>query len=184
MGRRGRFMCCSITGDIWSFLGEGHIVIPTNLDGVMGRGIAKQARDKFPGIQSKYKSLISKMGWPQNGQARIIGIEQATVNQDMEKGLYFLMFPVKYHWREKANLDLIEEMLRELSQNDFGDKDVYLPLLGCGFGGLDIGEVMQAIDRHLEATNFVLVLRDDDVQEKYPESFAPGIRIDTSLEVP
>jgi hypothetical protein len=175
-------MCCTLTGDIWDFLGQGHIVIPTNLDGVMGRGIALQAKQRFSGVQSKYKSLISKMGWPQNGQARIIGIKQALVGDtSTESGLYLLMLPVKYHWREKANLDLIEEMLRELSQNDFGDTDVYLPLLGCGFGELDTREVLEVIDRHLEATNFMLVLRDDDVQEKYPESFAPGIRQDRSI---
>ena len=94
-----------IYGDIW----EQHklkrwVVITTNgtvrKDGacVMGRGVAKQAADKFPNLPFKL------------GEALKVGGN----NVHIFDYLKIITLPVKYGWREPADLALIERSLKQL----------------------------------------------------------------------
>ncbi len=50
-----------VTGDIWTYVPTHRIVIPTNILGVMGAGLALAAKQKYPGIQAAYQHALSSM---------------------------------------------------------------------------------------------------------------------------
>jgi len=127
-----------IIGDLWDFHAQGHyICITTNgairRDGacVMGRGIAKQVAQKFPGFPIEVGNHIKRSG-------NTPGIFQ-------EHRL--ISFPVKHHWSEVADLELIERSARMLQMGirtaEIGH--VYLPRPGCGNGHLQWSEVWPVV---------------------------------------
>ncbi len=116
-----------VFGDLWEF--DGLIAITTNgfvkrdRTCVMGRGYAKQAAIKFPGLPRKLGTKISAEG---------------------NHVFYFpehrlITFPVKHTWWEAADLGLIERSARELLKMIEVKKiqeAVYPPRPGCGNGRL------------------------------------------------
>jgi hypothetical protein len=126
-----------IKGDIWEV--KGHFrcittngVTKRNGDAVMGRGIAKQASDRNPGLSRQIGSSLRIWG----NHCRII---QPT---------WFVTFPTKHHWREKADLTLIERSARELEviATEYSDYIFLLPRPGCGAGQLKWVDVKSVID--------------------------------------
>lgn len=126
-------------GDLWSFVKPGVvIVITTNsvvtLDGrcVMGKGVAKQARDRFPGFDKRLGEYIKRFG-------------ERCYKFPMD-GWTLATFPTKHHWRDKADLSLIAESAEELM--DMADKfewdEIYMPRPGCGAGGLQWVQVVMS----------------------------------------
>lgn len=147
-------------GDLWTLAEQeaalGAVVavcITTNGDvtragrAAMGRGVALEAKQKFA-----RDGLDARLGW-------MLGSAGNRVYPLAVGGPYDLFsFPVKHHWREKADLDLIEKSAHEL---DFfvtrgGYDVVLLPRPGCGNGGLDWVDVKPRIDflddRYYEVT--------------------------------
>lgn len=124
-----------VTGNIWKIEAEA-IVIPTNgivrRDGacVMGRGLALQAARRYSGLPYVLGSFICKSG-----------------NQVYHLGKWFpyeiLSFPVKHHWKQEANLELIRRSVGELQEKaaEYGIKEILLPRVGCGNGKLDWEDV-------------------------------------------
>ena len=109
---------------------------------VMGKGIAKTVKDKYPGIDKVFGELInSKAGhlgkygmfvnplWPQNN----LGI-----------------FQVKFHFRYSASMNLIKYSIKKLLEfNDYHYKsnfriDMNFP--GIGNGRLSIRDVKPILD--------------------------------------
>lgn len=143
-----------IKGDIWNYHDKGHwIVITTNgtvkKDGscVMGRGVAKEAKDRYPKLPYELGEQILKVG--------------NCLHHWGDKGLLF--FPVKHNWWEKADLELIEKSTKELQE--FFDKvitdyptPVYMVRPGCGNGGLDWKDVKPILGKYLD-DRFVIVER-------------------------
>ncbi|KKN69263.1 hypothetical protein LCGC14_0442580 [marine sediment metagenome] len=120
------------------------IVITTNgatrKDGaaIMGRGVALQAKQRYPGIEHVLGRLIRENG---NHVSLITGNIPKIVS-----------FPVKHHWRERADLKLINQSVIELVQlvdrgTSFFQKylTVALPRPGCGNGRLRWEEVRSII---------------------------------------
>lgn len=126
-----------ITGDLWDFHAQGHyICITTNgtvrRDGacVMGRGIAKQAAQKFPDMPVRIGNSIKSIG----NHVRVFELCK------------LISFPVKHHWAEVADLRLIEQSAKELADKfTFGNTSVYLPRPGCGNGHLQWADVRTVI---------------------------------------
>ena len=92
-------------GDIWEQHKLGRwTIITTNgairEDGkcVMGRGVAKQAADKFSGLPRRL------------GDALKTGGNIVHVFEDLK----IITLPVKHDWREQADLELIETSLQQL----------------------------------------------------------------------
>lgn len=100
----------------------------TRKDGacVMGRGCARQARDMIPGIDYKLGELLRKYG---NRVFRLGALPD---------GSHLGSFPVKNHWKNYADLELIERSAHQLVEivQSFGYKRVVLPCPGVGNGGL------------------------------------------------
>lgn len=96
----------------------------------MGGGIAKEARDRYPGIAHRIGDslLTGRTGFLYLGKWK----------DDFGMFRELAAFPTKTHWREKSDLALIERVARELAE--FLDRcefdGVLLPRPGCGLGGL------------------------------------------------
>lgn len=159
-----------IVGDLWEQ--KGYKVIPVNLSvnnkgyAVMGRGVAKQAVDKYPSIPVRYGNFLKT-----NPLDTVF----------VDESLPLILLPVKHHWKEQASINLITQGLIFVRNNYSSHAPrhfVYLPLLGCGFGELEPLPVMTLMAQILLDDNFVLVLKDDTVTRKYPYSFTSGIRQD------
>lgn len=127
-------------GNIWHYHDRGDfIAITTNGDVnargecVMGRGVALQAK-------MRYRKL-----------PRIVGEDLRRWGNHVRNYQQYRLFtfPVKHHWHEKADLDLIVRSCVELSESSFGIH-VYLTRPGCGNGGLDWKVVKPAIDGLLD----------------------------------
>jgi len=97
---------------------------------VMGRGIAKQAANKFPGLSRQLAALVRVKG------NRVHVLEE-------RKGYRLITFPVKHSWDERADLDLISASAEQLLYLTGIHRNCLfiLPRPGCGNGGLDWKEV-------------------------------------------
>ncbi len=128
------------TGNMLDHLNEcDYACITTNSfvkkDGrlVMGRGIAKQVRDAFPDIDLDFGKNI-KEHYANLGAYNII-----------DSSIYpkILAFQVKYHWADKADIDLIIGSVIRLSGRAAAnsDKTFFLNYPGIGNGRLAISDV-------------------------------------------
>ena len=97
---------------------------------VMGRGIARQVRDMFPGIDIRLGGYIKKYG------NRCFNLADVTMNG---KKFRLVSFPVKHIWSDQADINLIIKSCGELMElaDKYGYKKIYLPAPGCGNGRLN-----------------------------------------------
>ncbi len=129
-------------GDMWSVYDKVHLFCITSNstirnDGklVMGKGIAKQGKDKFPGIDREFGNMII------DGSAYALMISSYISDRKIA------LFQVKYHWTDNADLELIQESSVDLFRFITGwpDCKVALNFPGIGYGGLDRSEVLPII---------------------------------------
>lgn len=133
-------------GNIWEYHNKGYLtVIPTNGalknngENVMGKGLALQAKQRFPDLPLKLGTAIKY-----NGNNVYLFPEYRTIS-----------FPVKHHWSEKADLRLINTSALQLL--DVLEMivasvpiKVALPKVGCGAGNLNWEEVKPILSKHLD----------------------------------
>jgi hypothetical protein len=140
--------------DIWKQHKQGRwVVITTNGDikndgtCVMGRGVAKQAADRFPELPYELGKRIVSAG------------NVVNVFEDLK----IITLPVKHHWKDKADLNLIEKSLQQLVA--WADKPprkhgkFYMVRPGCSNGKRDWeSEVKPLCEKYLD-NRFVIVER-------------------------
>lgn len=160
--------------DIWEMIGIAWIVIPTNIGykakpkgkgakfwsvgpNVMGRGLARDATDKYPEIAQHYGEYCFLKG------------PDAPVTYDLRSRLIF--FPVKpmdeekpwQSWKHKADLDLIRKSAAQLNEMLLPDKSapwpnsgplktnhIVVPVVGCGNGKLEEDDVIPVLKEELD----------------------------------
>jgi O-acetyl-ADP-ribose deacetylase (regulator of RNase III) len=118
-------------GDIWNS-GADVIVVTTNGhvtergECVMGRGIALEAHGRYPHIPEKLGALIRQHG------NRVFNLGRTP------DGFFLVSFPVKHHWREQADPNLIVRSARQLAlmADAHRWKRIAVPRPGCGNGRL------------------------------------------------
>lgn len=156
-------------GDIWEY--NRFKVVPTNLgwrnDGhnVMGRGVAKQAAKKYPGLTKWYGKRCQEMAkLNSNGPC-------LQFYQDL------ILFPVKplmltvphLSWQQKADLGLVRNSIIQLAEwhrlPGPSHNRVVLPLVGCGNGGLSPYDVLPIMFEYLANDDFTLVLTSNSWEE-------------------
>ena len=137
-------------GDAWE-LSKGNILcITTNGhvkksgEAVMGRGIASQAKERFPALPAYLGDNLLRLG----NHVYWLG----------KWGKWFLIsFPVKHHWKELADLELIEQSVQELKDILIESQMlVYLPRPGCGNGRLYWEDVQPLLSKKLD-DRFIIV---------------------------
>jgi hypothetical protein len=137
-------------GDMWSVFGKSDLfLITTNpivrKDGaiVMGRGIASQARDRFPDLPYHFAGRLGVL----NG---LFGEGQCLVDSIGEYENQLVgFFMVKDHWAEDAKLPIItrsvQELMDWLSDEPFTRVDLNFP--GIGNGKLKREDVLPVIEQ-------------------------------------
>src|SRR4051812_4896643 len=135
-----------VEGDLWTYSDFSIRCITTNGfvkkngEAVMGRGCAKEAAVKLPGLPA----------WlGRNIQAYGNHFDAVTIPLKDQGRNYWILgfFPVKHHWREKADLDLIKRSAEELVEcsDEHNWSKVLLPRPGCGNGQLEWATVKELI---------------------------------------
>lgn len=147
-----------VNGDMF-FSRMQTLTISVNTVGIMGKGLASRAKHFFPDLYVKYQDLCRKrilqMGKPYLYKRETsfdyqIADEPQTL-QNANSETWFLLFPTKKHWRDRADIHGIERGLQWLQDNykKLGIKSLATPALGCGLGGLDWEKVGPLLCRYL-----------------------------------
>lgn len=141
-------------GNLWQMQADARCIttngtVKKNGAVVMGRGVALQARDEYPGIDLRVGKVVRR-GPP--------GMLQVDVVWDDP---VIICFPVKYNWWEHASLPLIRESAQRLVEladmhREWGT--ILLPRPGCGNGQLRWEQVRPEIEGLLD-DRFVIVDR-------------------------
>lgn len=146
-----------LNGNLWTERADVRI-ITTNGDvnrkgeAVMGRGVAQQAAQRFPGLSKRFGELLQRYG----NRALLIG--------DDGYGAWLWSYPVKYKWFETADLDLIRtsaqqvvEMADRLQEHLGRAPAILMPRPGCGNGGRIWTTEVKPIISHLLDDRFVVI---------------------------
>lgn len=120
------------------------LVNTVNTVGVMGKGIALQFKQAFPGNFQAYKRACDR------GEV-VPGKMFVFHTGTMEWPRLIVNFPTKRHWRAKTRLEDIDAGLRDLRSviQEEGIGSIAIPPLGCGNGGLDWAVVRPRIEAAL-----------------------------------
>ena len=132
--KRGAWVCV-LTNGIVNRRGEA----------VMGRGIALEAKTRFPELPRKLGIVINAYG-----------------NKVFQFTQHFLFtFPTKHHYREVSSPELIQRsavQLRELVMGLPPDTPVVLPRPGCGYGGLDYETEVKPILEEVDLPDNIVII--------------------------
>jgi len=121
------------TGNIWEAK-TWAVVVPVNTVGVMGAGLALEAKQQCPRMFEEYKEwcVINQL---------YTGITRTFTDMRGKESIFrwFVLFPTKKHWKNPSKLEYISNGLESLKQDIewFHIKSIAIPKLGCGLGGLD-----------------------------------------------
>jgi len=132
-------------GDITDCASDA-IVNTVNCVGVMGGGVAKAIKEKFPWCLPPYKDACEKQIL-QPGGVFVVALEVEPVIEYPT----IINIATKNHWRGKTRIEWVDEALQNLasllSREEF--QTVAMPRPGCGLGGLDWGDVRPLVETHL-----------------------------------
>lgn len=132
-------------GNIWTYNADWIIIttngfIKKNGEAVMGRGVAYQAKKKFPELPKMLGDYLKSKG-------NHVGVFES---------LKLITFPVKTNWWERASLRLIERSCIEVASLPYSDTFV-IPKPGCGNGKLNWKDVEPICAEHLDNRFTILV---------------------------
>lgn len=168
------------TGDLFALTDVDAICLTTN--GVvskcgacvMGRGVALQAKQRWPGVDYLLGRAIQQNGNIVHQLTGIYGLnpgvpmlwdEVCIGGSPDSDGIvlpwHLVAFPVKNHWREPASLVLIERSAIQLAQlaDLEGWRRIALPRPGCGNGRRRWDEVAPVLSRMLD-DRFIVIHED------------------------
>ena len=123
-----------VFGDLWTYPNADARVITTNGtvkkngECVMGRGCASEAATRWPEIPKMLGDWITAQG------------NRVVLLTETPDGKPLYTFPVKHHWTEKADIDLIRHSAEDLAAC-VGNVTVVMPRPGCGNGRLKWDDV-------------------------------------------
>jgi len=121
------------TGDILKANTKA-IVIPVNCAGVMGKGLAKQFKDKYPSAYHIYKARCDGITLKPGGLITVNAFRSTFSHADF----LAIMLATKSHWRQPSKLEWIIDGVNNL--REYIDKtelaSIAMPKIGCGYGGL------------------------------------------------
>lgn len=133
-------------GDMFAEPAEA-LVNTVNCVGVMGKGVALEAKRRWPKNYSAYKKVCDA-GRLRPGKLFVFDASQLL---DQHGPRYVINFPTKDHWREKSKISYVADGLDALvgAIREYKISSVVMPPLGCGNGGLDWAVVRPLIESKL-----------------------------------
>lgn len=128
-------------GDLFSSNAQT-IVNTVNCVGVMGKGVALEAKKRFPDMFTDYEGRCKR---------HEVKLGQPYLYKNAS-GSWIVNFPTKNHWRMVSNLADIERGLASLKENykSWGITSLAVPPLGCGHGQLEWRVVGPTLYRHFK----------------------------------
>lgn len=164
-------------GDIWEAVDEDYpdaVIITTNGyvkangEAVMGRGIALEAKTRYPKLPADLGTMIKKYGNNVFAFKQIMGLWLITLPVKPERGPNGEM-----GWKAKADIGLIEDSVKQIvgaepyyglfnNLHDANEKlinRVFMPRPGCGNGKLKWEQVKPIIEPYLD-DRFVVFHKD------------------------
>jgi O-acetyl-ADP-ribose deacetylase (regulator of RNase III) len=132
-------------------------VNPVNCVGVMGAGLAKEFKLRFPDVYKRYKYDCSKH-LLRLGKVYPYEIERG-ISQFSHTPLIprvVLCATTKYHWSDFSSIDIVERVLDDLLA--WGRKQSFMcriavPYIGCGLGGVNFKLVKKLFIEKFEKEN-------------------------------
>ena len=120
------------------------IVNPINTVGVMGAGLARQIRERYPDHYAAYREACRR------GEVRI-GRMFVHDRGEGARPRIIIGFPTKTDWRLPSKMEYIQAGLEDLVRvvREHGIRSIAVPALGAGLGGLDWRVVRPVILRAL-----------------------------------
>jgi hypothetical protein len=145
-------------GNLWDHIHTNAVIcITTNgvinrhWANIMGKGCAKEAKDRYPWLPHKIGGLIKAYG---NVCQRI----PMGLNGGPGSDWTLITFPTKNHWSEDSDPFLIIRSAEQLEvmADTHGWEEVVMPRPGAGNGRLDWESVRQSLDPILDDRFLVL----------------------------
>ncbi len=129
------------------------LVNPVNCKGIMGAGLAKEFKQRFPKNFEKYNK-ICKNGWLYPGDVYIC----------WEDAKVIVNAATKYHYREYSDIEYIHRILKTLREAIINhvqeNKEILvvaIPKLGCGLGDLIWAEVKPLFIKYLSDIDLTVI---------------------------
>ena len=121
------------------------LVNTVNTVGVMGKGIALQFKNAFPGNYAAYRRACEE-------ETVRLGEMFVFETGSLSRPRWIINFPTKQHWRARSRLQHIESGLAALCATirECEIRSIAVPPLGCGSGGLDWADVLPLILTRLD----------------------------------
>ena len=158
-----------ITKDI-STVTKGIIIHGCNAQGVMGSGVAKALRNKYPAIFNNYKAMCGVQGY------NIDVMGQVSYYNPTPRLLICNAITQEFYGKDGgryASVDAIDRAIQEVIiwtselyildvcyttvRDDSQYLDIFMPKIGCGLGGLswddEVLPVVQRIDNNTSLKN-------------------------------
>lgn len=135
--------------------GADIILHQVNCQGVMGSGIAKQVRDRYPDVYTSYKDICNAIHDPSIllGAAQFIRIDNGTYIVNL-----FAQNKYGYDGKRYTDYPALESCLNKVRVHTFPDNEVIaIPyLMGCDRGGGDWKIVSEMIEKILGDRNILI----------------------------
>lgn len=120
-----------VNGDMFSATFDAY-VNPVNCKGIMGKGLALEFKKRYPMNFILYKDICDQ------GKLKPGYIYWT---RDITTNTIIINFATKDHWKDYSRSEWIDSGCMKLRQylidNPNDIKDIAIPKLGCGLGGLD-----------------------------------------------
>jgi O-acetyl-ADP-ribose deacetylase (regulator of RNase III) len=134
------------TGDLFEADVEA-FVNSVNCAGVMGRGLARQFKERFPENLRAYKDACRA---DDLAPGRVLVHDRGGLFYDPQESdgpRYILNVATIDHWKDRARLADVQEGIRSAAREveQRGIRSVAIPAIGCGYGGLAWADVEGAI---------------------------------------
>jgi hypothetical protein len=172
-----------VDGDIF-FSQMQTLAISVNTVGVMGKGLALQAKRQFPDVYVFYQDQCRRHGLTMGRPSlykRETSLDQQLADDpsslpDLNANKWFLLFPTKRHWRENSDITGIEQGLRWVQGNykTEGVTSLAIPALGCGLGQLDWQDVGPLMCRSLADLDIQVAIYLPREKALHPEHMTAG----------
>ena len=147
------------------------LVNTVNTVGIMGKGVAKTFRERYPAMYREYRSLC-------DAGKLSIGSLHLWKGDDR----WVLNFPTKTTWRLPSKLEYIERGLDTFVRNyeRMGIVSASFPPLGCGNGNLDWLQVRPILENYLSNISIPIYIHSlhvgDEFIPEHKKSIDPYLR--------
>jgi len=145
------------------------LVNTVNTVGVMGKGIAKEFKARYPKMYPEYRRLCDE---------HRLAVGSLHLWRGQKR--WVLNFPTKTTWKLPSKIEYITAGLQKFVESyaRMGITSISFPPLGCGNGNLDWSDVRPIMEEYLRRVSIQVYIHDvqverDFVPEHFEESEAP-----------